>query len=254
MNGLLPDSVMSALRIGIVPVILISIYLRNRSARRRAVLAQRQAREETRAPRRRVVEVGALDAAALRAALGHCDAGDILTTAQGEPLTRWQIVAALADALTADGREAEAEAELVAAEHATDPARWPALIRLARRRAGQGREAEARALLSEVAEIRLAQIRSEARGDILLLAERLAEDQPTPPDLHDTALATYGPLRCLRLAGRAGDAVALLDPVLPAIDRALAETVNDPTGKVDGFPRSLLAELRNRLPLLAGMG
>lgn len=248
------DTLYTLLRIGIVPVMLGSVYLRNRSARRRKARERAEQRDETRAVRRTVVDLDAAGSEALRAALDRLDAGDIVTSPQGASLGRWRIVATLADALMVEGREDEAEAVLRGAEDAGDADRWPALTRLARLRFARGQPDAARAIMSDVADLRLAEMRTAARGDILYLAELMARDGGDHPDLNAPDLDTYGPLRCLRLAGRGGDAKDLADDLIARIDRALAETESDPSGKVDGFSRDLLIAVRGRLAVLGGVG
>lgn len=247
------DTLYTLLRIGIVPVMLGSVYLRNRSARRRKAREKAEQRDETRAVRRTVLDLDAAGSEALSTALDRLDAGDIVTSPQGAPLVRWRIVATFADALMAEGRADEAEAVLRGAEDSGDAERWPALTRLAPLCLARGHPDAARAIMSDVADLRLAEMRTAARGDVLYLAELLAREGDDYPDLNDPELDAYGPLRCLRLAGRGDDAKDLADDLIARIDRALAETEADPSGKVDGFSRELLIALRGRLAVLGGL-
>lgn len=246
MNGLAQDNLMTLLRIGIVPILLITIYLRNRSARRRAQ-APVKTPDKPRKPPLPPLDPDTAGEAALRAALERSIEGDGITSHRGAALTRWQLAAALADRMLTEGRRDEAEEVLQGAEEAADAGRWPALLRLARVRAGDGQRDAARTLLSQAADLRLTEMRTASRGDPLHLAELLAHDTPIPRDLHDPALVDTGPLGWLVLSGLGDDARALIDSLLPPLDRALAESVGDPTGKVDGFPRALLHEVRDRL-------
>ncbi|RFU12163.1 hypothetical protein DZD18_13410 [Rhodobacteraceae bacterium W635] len=253
MTGFSQDSLMMLLRIAVVPILLITIYLRNRAVRRRRA-AQAASPAPDAPPPLPPIDPDTAEEAQLRAALGRARAGDRVTSNRGEALTRWQLAGALAALLLSQGRQDAAEDVLQGVQAAAEPGRWPALLQLARVWATAGQGDAARALLAEAAELRLAMMRSSARGDPLHLAELLAEDPPHPRDLHDPALARAGPLCWLVLAGRDGDARALVRTLLPRLDRALAESAGDPTGKVDGFPRPLLADLRQRLAATGAPG
>ena len=174
-------------------------------------------------------------------------AGDRVTSHRGRALTRWQLAAALAACLLSQGRRAEAEDALQGAQEAAEADRWPALSQLAQVRAAAGQGDTARDLLAEAADLRLATLRASARGDPLHLAELLAED--TRPRATCVTRRSPMPARYAgsSLPGAAQEARALVGKLLPPLDRALAESAGDPTGKVDGFPRALLADLRQRL-------
>ncbi|PIV75644.1 MAG: hypothetical protein COW55_04685 [Rhodobacteraceae bacterium CG17_big_fil_post_rev_8_21_14_2_50_65_11] len=248
MNGFAQDNLMTLLRIGILPILLITIYLRNRSARRwKRAQAPVNAPDTSRKPPLPPLDPDTAAEAALRAALARSIEGEGITSHRGAALTRWQLAAALADRMLAEGRHAEAEDALQGAQAAADAGRWPALLRLARVRADNGQRDTARTLLSQAAELRLTEMRTASRGDPLHFAELLAHDKPIPRDLHDPTLVHIGPLGWLVLSGRGDDSRALIDTLLAPLDRALAESAGDPTGKVDGFPRALLHDVRDRL-------
>jgi len=250
MTGFSQDSLMMLLRIAVVPILLITIYLRNRAVRRRRTVQAASPAPDA-SPPLPPIDPDTADEAQLRAALARARANGRVTSNRGEALTRWQLAGVLAALLLSQGRRDAAEDALHGVQEAAEPGRWPALLQLARIRATAGQEEAARALLAEAAELRLATMRSSARGDPLHLAELLAEETPHPRDLHDPAIGRAGPLCWLVLAGRDEDARALVCMLLPRLDRALAESTGDPTGKVDGFPRALLINLRQRLAATA---
>lgn len=247
------SAMLPLLKIAVIPIVLLSIYLRNRRQRLKKAEALAQDRgARTEAPRS-LLDLSETDTDRLRALLARRDAGERFHTPDGADVSRGMIANRLADALLADGALDEAAALLsgllavAPGEDMSSDDRHGALVTMTRLRAKQGLEAEARECLSQAADLQLSRLRQEARGDVLLLAERLADgaDQfPCTPALDDPRLAQCGPLSCLRAAGRGQEAQDLTADLIARIDRALAETEGDPSGKVDGFPRHLLIKVR----------
>jgi len=257
MNSVLQDNLLMLLRIGVIPVLLISILLRNRRQKRLRAEKLAQSQSQRSASRRTAFDPAETRVEVLRDLLARFDAGDAFSGPTESAVTRGMIATRLAVALLSDGAGQEAElvlAQTLEAEDETTPDdRRAALMQLARLRVGQDRPEDARTCLSEAADLDLARLRAEARGDILHFADRLAANMAAtiPPDLTDPKLPDYGPLSCLHLAGREADAREIATDVVARLDRALSETEDDPTGRVDGFPRDLLQQVRGKLAVMA---
>lgn len=253
MTSLPANAMLPLIKTALIPIILISIFLRNRRQRRQRAEAQDRGRDRRAASSRTPFNTAESRADVLDNLLARFDAGEAFAAPTGPAVTRGLIANRLAAALLADGDLEEAEHVLTGTLDATDTApedRRQALMQMARLRVGQDRLPDARTCLSEAADLHLARLRSEARGDILHLAERLADFVATP-DLTDPKLPDYGPLTCLQLAGRDAEAREVAADLVARIDRALAETADDPEGRVDGFPRDLLVGVRGRLAAFA---
>jgi hypothetical protein len=245
------NPVLPLIKILIIPVMLLSILMRNRRDKRRraeAEAAERRKREKAKT-RRHVFDPATADPAALETALEQLDAGEVLVSPRGEDLGAATLYLALADALLAEDRvdDAEPPVRVVLAGDNHD-ARADALLRLARIHALRSKDEDARALLSEAADLMLAALRRRARGNPRDLAQLMAEGLPdTPPALSSADLADLGPLTCLQLSTRADEARALASDSAAVLERALADTADDPEGRVDGLPRALLETALARL-------
>jgi len=252
MNGLSQDSLLTILKIAIVPVMLLSILWRNRREKRRRAMAETQATTERSRSRREVVDLTALDVAGLRGALERAVEGLVFVTPQGHPLHDAAIRTTLAVALMDAGRF-EAVGPLLTVGDDRDPG---LLLCRARLYVHQGQEPEARAMLSEAADLQLAEMKQAARGMRVHLAEMLAEAVPTgaAPGISDLRLTDFGPLACLYLAGRGDAAQALAAELVDALDRALASVAVMDDGRIDGLPRSTVEQVRQTLSGVALWG
>ena len=251
------SSLLPLLKIAIVPIMLMSILLRNRAAKRRRATDEAVQKAAVQSARTAVVTLEGLDSAGLGAVMDRLEAGEPMQDRDGHALILSRVAVVRADALWAEGRSGPAQEVLSRAldTEMTERDRAAALLRLARLEARQGRDEAARGHVSEAADLLLSLRRTEARGDILHLAERLADDvlaSAADAHLSDPRLTDYGPLLCLRLAGRETEARDIASDLVTRVDRALVETAGDPTGRVDGFPRDLLIKLRGRLSVLGG--
>lgn len=248
MNGLSQDTLMTLLKIAIIPVMLLSILWRNRREKRRRAEAEIAEKQERSAVRRDVVDLGSADVAALQSALDRVEGGACLVSPRGLPLTAPRLRRALATALMDAGRFDEAGPVLSgAAETDDDPQMTLCRARL---HAHRGDDETARALLSEAADHQLSEARTASRGLRVHLAELLADglsDEAMMRPLHETRLSMLGPLDCLVLSGRGSEARALTDEMLTALDRAIDESAADPDGRGGGLPRAALEAAKSAL-------
>ena len=247
MNSLSQDSLLMALKIAIVPVMLLSILWRNRREKRRRAQALTKERAERGAVRREVVDLGSADIGALRAALEKAETGADLVSSRGEKLTARRLRRELARAQMDAGLFDDAARILTADEAEGDV---PMLLCLARLRVHQGQDEAARRALSDVADLGVAEARTASRGLRAHLAELLAlslTDQTGPLSLRGSDLSALGALECLVLSGRWDEARALTDEMLSVLDRALAESERDPEGRGGGLPRAALVASRSAL-------
>jgi len=252
MNGSLQDMLPTILKIGAIPLILLSVLLRRRSDRQRRAAAVEAARDTGGRRTRSVFDLDEADIGAIQTGLERLADGEVLVTSRGQEITTHHLRGRLARRLL-EAEEVTAAETIVEAmlDAAPDPApdRAEPLLLLARIRAMQGREAKARACLSQAADHDLAALRLAARGSPVHLAELLAGGLPVggPPDLLDPRLADYGPLPCLWLAGRQDEARALIAGLDPALDRALAGPSPEDGDRIEGLPRATVEAARDRL-------
>lgn len=255
MNGLSQDSLLTLLKIAIVPVMLLSILWRNHREKRRRAEATAAATSERKRRRHEVVDLATLGPEPLEALLARRAEGTDLVTPRGQPISDALLRNTLAERLMDAGRFDAADGVLSRGAD-SDGARMDAGLILNRARlfVHKGRLAEARDALSDAADLQLAALRQAARGIRAHLAEMLAEGMPEtdPPRLDDPGLARLGPLPCLHLAGRGEEARVLASELLAVLDRALAAPALDEDGRVDGLPVATLQRIRATLSRVAG--
>lgn len=250
MYGLSQDTLMTLLKIGIVPVMLLSILWRNRREKCRRAEAEATLVSSRKQSRHEVIDPTTLDLDDLRAALNRLDGGTGLVTPRGEPIPEQRLRKDLADRLMDAGVFDEAELVL------TDGPERDAGLILCRARlfAHRGRIDEARTALSDAADLQLAAMRQAARGMRVHLAEMLASGMPRTdePKFSDPGLTRFGPLPCLHLAGRGEEARELAADLGAVLDRALTTQIKDADGRIDGLPIATVEKIRNTLSAVPG--
>lgn len=254
MNNISQDALLMALKIAIVPVMLISILWRNRREKlRRTETATKERETRAVSTRRDVVALSSLDIGGLETALDRVENGDCLVSPRNEPLTAAMLRRSLASALMDAGRLDEAEQVIGDVTNAS-----PALMLCAARlRALSGEDAAARKLVSTVADRKLEEMQAASRGLRSHLAEMLAETIATPRKLDslDTRLLSEaGPLELLFVADRKEEALALAADLAAHLEKALQEGAGDPEFRVDGMPKAAVQKAHAALHAFSTSG